>query len=104
MNSSNSQKHQGSLPTARKIRRACENELYRTAKRLNLWIPKEKIAEAEKAYFRKVILNLQWITENHSNRRLLADWWDENVSDEIALLWDVELDKLRTAFRQSFGG
>jgi toxin CptA len=34
----------------------------------------------------------------------LADWWDENVSGEIAELWEVEPSKLRSAFRDAFGG
>ncbi|MFD0715280.1 dehydrogenase [Paenibacillus sp. GCM10027626] len=104
MKSAPGQKHQQSLPTARKIKRACNNELYRTAKRLHLWVPKEKMALAEKAYFDKVILNLPWIVEHQSNRRLLADWWDEHISDEIAQLWEVDRDKLRAAFRSAFGG
>ncbi|XEC97717.1 dehydrogenase [Paenibacillus tarimensis] len=97
-------KHQPNYPTARKIRRACSNELYRTVKRLKVWIPPEKVAEAENIYFKKVILNLQWITENHSNRKLLSDWWDENVSAEIAELWNVERSRLCGAFRDAFGG
>ncbi|UVI31657.1 dehydrogenase [Paenibacillus spongiae] len=97
-------KHTEQYPSARKIRRACDNELYRTMKRLGIWIPSDKIQEAEKLYYRKVILNSIWIYENRSNRRLLADWWDENVNDEIAALWNVEPGKLRTAFRDAFGG
>ncbi|QYR20566.1 dehydrogenase [Paenibacillus sp. sptzw28] len=96
-------KHQTGYPTARKIRRACENELYRTVKRLGIWVPKERMAQAEKLYFEKVALNLPWIHENGSNRKLLADWWDENVSGEIAELWEVEPNKLRSAFRDAFG-
>lgn len=96
--------HRPDYPTARKIRRACENELYRTAKRLGIWIPKERLSQAEKLYFEKVALNLPWIHENSSNRKLLADWWDENVSADIAELWEVDPDRLRTAFRAAFGG
>lgn len=98
------QKHQAAYPTARKIRRACENELYRTIKRLGVWIPKEQVEQAEKLYVKKVLLNLQWITENSSNRKKLADWWDENVSEEIAALWNVEQSRLCAAFRDAFGG
>ncbi|MFC4103112.1 dehydrogenase [Paenibacillus xanthanilyticus] len=97
-------KHAAGLPTARKIRRACDNELYRTVKRLNVYVPKEKLEAAEKLYFKKVALNLPWIAENQSNRRKLADWWDENVSAEIAELWEVDLAKLQAAFREAFGG
>lgn len=46
-------KHAAELPTARKIRRACSNELYRTAKRLKTFIPKEKMEQAEKLYTKK---------------------------------------------------
>ncbi|MBJ6361325.1 dehydrogenase [Paenibacillus sp. GCM10012307] len=98
------EKHSQQYPTARKIRRACNNELYRTIKRLKVWVPKEKLEEAESLYFKKVILNLIWITENHSNRKLLSDWWDENVSAEIAELWEVDRDQLCRAFREAFGG
>ena len=45
-----------------------------------------------------------WIHENASNRRLLSDWWDENVSAEIAEIWDVNREKLCAAFRDAFGG
>lgn len=98
------QKHQSGYPTARKIRRACDNELYRTAKRLGIYLPKEKLEAAEKLYFKKVATNLIWISENQSNRRKLADWWDENVSAEIAELWEVDREKLQAAFRDAFGG
>ncbi|MBW7476780.1 dehydrogenase [Paenibacillus oenotherae] len=101
---SSSQKHHAAYPNARKIRRACENELYRAIKRLGVWIPKEKVKEAEQLYVRKVILNIQWVTENASNRKKLADWWDENVSEEIAALWEVDQNRLSTAFREAFGG
>lgn len=98
------QKHANEYPSARKIKRACENELYRTAKRLGGYIPKEKIELAEKLYVQKVFLNLQWIHEHASNRKLLSDWWDENVSAEIAALWEVDREKLCRAFRDAFGG
>lgn len=92
------------LPTARTIRRACNNELYRTMKRLKLWVSPDKLAAAEKLYFEKVILNLQWVADNHSNRQLLSDWWDENVSEAIAELWEVDRHQLCQAFRSAFGG
>jgi hypothetical protein len=98
------EKHTTGYPTARKIKRACSNELYRTAKRMNKWIPKEKVEEAEKLYFKKVALNLPWIHENQSNRKVLSDWWDENVSAEIAELWEVDRAALCEAFRHAFGG
>ncbi|MUT67634.1 dehydrogenase [Paenibacillus sp. NEAU-GSW1] len=100
----NAQKHASALPTARKIRRACSNELYRTAKRLKLWVPKDKMEQAEALYYKKVILNLNYISENESNRKVLSDWWDENVSEEIAELWAVDPTSLRQAFREAFGG
>jgi hypothetical protein len=97
-------KHNAGFPSARKIRRSCSNELYRTAKRLKLWVPKEKMEQAEKLYTKKVILNLQWIVENQSNRKAQADWWDEFVSAEIAELWEVDREKLNEAFRDAYGG
>ncbi|MHA7965763.1 dehydrogenase [Paenibacillus sp. CAU 1782] len=97
-------KHSSSYPSARKIRRSCSNELYRTAKRLKIWIPGDKMDQAETIYLKKVILNLQWIYENRSNRKAQCDWWDENVSAEIAELWGVEAPKLSEAFRDAYGG
>ena len=98
------QKHTSTLPSARKIKRACENELYRTVKRLGAYIPKEKLELAEKLYVQKVFTNLPWIHEHASNRKLLSDWWDENVSAEIAELWEVNRESLCKAFRDAFGG
>ncbi|QGG57645.1 dehydrogenase [Paenibacillus sp. B01] len=97
-------KHAAELPTARKIRRACSNELYRTAKRLKTFIPKEKMEQAEKLYTKKVGLNLIFVHENHDNRKKLCDWWDDNVCGDIAELWEVEPERLRLAFRDAFGG
>lgn len=97
-------KHEQELPTLRKIRRTCNKELYRTVKRLNMWIPPERIAEGEKLYLRKVIGHLLWISENGSNRRLLADWWAEHVAPELAALWQVDEKRLSEAFRDGFGG
>jgi toxin CptA len=99
-----SEKHNQNLPTLRKIRRACNKELYRTVKRLKIWIPPAQLAEAEKLYLKKVVLNLQFIAENSSNRKLLSNWWDENVCQEIATLWNVEPADLSRAFRDAFGG
>jgi toxin CptA len=98
------EKHQAALPTARKIRRACQMELYRTAKKLKLWIPPDKLEQAEKLYVKRVYLNLLWIHENHSNRKKLADWWEENVSADIAELWGTDRQQLCDAFRAAFGG
>ena len=92
------------LPTARKVRRTCNKELYRTIKRLNIWVPPVQREEAEALYFRKVMLNLLWITENGSNRKLLADWFEQNVAPDIAPLWNVEQAPLSRAFRAAFGG
>ncbi|WP_424766476.1 dehydrogenase [Paenibacillus sp. sgz302251] len=100
----NAQKHTAGYPTARKIRRACSKELYRTVKRMKLWIPKDKMEQAESLYFKKVILNLTWIVENESNRKVQADWWDEHVSADIAELWEVDRTKLCDAFREAYGG
>ncbi|QAY68157.1 dehydrogenase [Paenibacillus protaetiae] len=90
-------------PTARKIRRACSNELYRTAKRLKLYVAPKQMEEAERYYFKKVAENLLYIHEHQSNRKLLADWWETNVSEEIARLWNVDAVKLNAAFREAFG-
>ncbi len=92
------------LPTARKVRRSCNKELYRTIKRLNIWVPLVQREEAEALYYRKVMLNLLWITENGSNRKLLADWFEQNVAPDIAPLWNVEQVTLSRAFRSAFGG
>jgi len=98
------EKHASSYPTARKIKRACSNELYRTVKKLGVWISADKRKEAETIYFKKVALNLPWIFEHRSNRKVLSDWWDENVSAEIAELWGVDQAALCAAFRHAFGG
>ncbi|MBP2002478.1 hypothetical protein J2Z69_003551 [Paenibacillus shirakamiensis] len=98
-----SDKHKSSLPSPRKIRRGCSKELYRTVKKLKVYIPENKIEEAEDLYYRKVIGNLLWIHENSSNRKALSDWWDEQVSPEIASLWEVDRERLSDAFRHAFG-
>lgn len=97
-------KHATSLPTPRKIRRSCSKELYRTIKRLGVYIPEERIKQGEELYYKKVIGNLLWIGENISNRKVLADWWDESVSAELAELWQVDRAALSKAFRHAFGG
>lgn len=97
-------KHQSSLPTPRKIRRSCSKELYRAIKKLGEYIPEDKVAAGEALYYKKVIGNLLWIGENHANRKLLADWWDEAVSAELAELWGVDQTKLQQAFRAAFCG
>jgi hypothetical protein len=96
--------HQLELPSARKIRRSCNRELYRTIKRLKIWVSPENIAIAEKLYYEKVISNLIWVAENGSNRKKLADWWEESVAPEIAPIWNIEQSTLSSAFRKSFGG
>ncbi len=98
------EKHTNPLPTPRSIRRACNNELYRTVKRLKQRIPTPLVEQAEHLYVERVIANLVWITENRSNRKVLADWWDEEISEEIATLWNVDRAKLMQAFRDAFGG
>jgi hypothetical protein len=98
------EKHSAPLPTPRSIRRACGNELYRTLKRLKLHISAPLLKQAEQLYVDRVIGNLLWITENRSNRKVLADWWDEEISGEIATLWNVDRSRLMQAFRDAFGG
>jgi hypothetical protein len=97
-------KHNQEYPTARKIRRSCSREMYRTRKKLDRWIAPELADKADELYFKKVIMNLPWIVANGSNRRVLSDWWDEHVSQEIAELWNVDRALLSKAFRDSFGG
>lgn len=97
-------KHQSALPTPRKIRRGCSKELYRTIKRLGVYIPPDKLQEGEDLYYKKVIENLIWIGENSSNRRALADWWEKAVGPELAELWNLDAKALSTAFRAAFGG
>ncbi len=92
------------LPSVRKIRRSCENELYRTIKRLKVYIPPDKVKEAEQLYTKKVLQHLLFIHENGSNRKKLADWWDQEVNDAIAALWAVDPRTLSHAFRSAFGG
>lgn len=98
------EKHRMQLPTPRGIRRACSRELYRTIKRLNLFIAPEKVAEAENLYYKKVIENIFWIFEHRDNRKKQADWWVENIAPEIAALWEVDVDALGHAFRDGYGG
>ncbi|QMV41042.1 dehydrogenase [Cohnella cholangitidis] len=98
------EKHSSPLPTPRSIRRACGNELYRTVKRLKQHIPAPLVKQAEELYVKRVIGNLMWIAENRSNRKALADWWDEEISGEIAELWNVDQARLKQAFRDAFGG
>lgn len=98
------EKHAAALPTPRSIRRACGNELYRTIKRLKRHMPAEKVKEAVDLYYSRVIGHLEWITLHHSNRKMLADWWDDAVCDDIAALWNVDRNELSRAFRDAFGG
>ncbi|NEW09205.1 dehydrogenase [Paenibacillus sp. SYP-B3998] len=104
LNNKPSEKHKQQLPSARGIRRACSKELYRTAKRLKVWISPEQMKQAEELYVKKVMLNLPFIVDSGSNRKALSDWFDENVGPDIAPLWNVERDVLNLAFRNAFGG
>lgn len=97
-------KHEAPLPNLRSIRRACGLELYRTTKRLKKHVPAELIRQAEEIYVKRVVGNLLWIHENRSNRRKLADWWETELSEEIAALWNVDRGELAEAFRRAFGG
>ena len=98
------QRNSEAIPNPRAIRRACGRELYRTAKRLNARIPAEKMKTAVEIYFRKMIPKLIWIYENRNNRKVLADWWEQEVGPEIAQLWEVKPEELARAFRSAFGG
>lgn len=96
--------HNPQLPTARKIRRSCQNELYRTIKRMKVYIPPQKLEAAEDIYFKKVIGHLTWIHENRSNRKKQVDWWEQNVLDELVAVLEVDKEHFAEAFRSSFGG
>ncbi len=104
MNPANQMKHSRPYPSARQIRRTCSRELYRARKKLGRYIPQPAVAQAEELYYKKVLLNLPYISEHADNRKVLADWFDENVCGEVAALWEVESDALAKAFRDSFGG
>ena len=97
-------KHDMQLPSPRSIRRACSRELYRTIKRLNIYVAPEKVEAAEKLYYEKVIGNLLWIFEHRSDRKRQADWWAEAVAPHIAALWGVDEARLAQAFRESYAG
>ena len=97
-------KHTKPFPSVRSIRRSCNRELYRTIKRLKTYISPERIEEAEKIYMKKVVLNLPYIVEHRSNRKVLANWWEEEVAAEIAAIWEVDTAVLANAFRDAFGG
>lgn len=103
-NSNTNEKHKQQYPTARGIRRACSRELYRTAKRLRTWISPEQMKQAEELYVKEVMLNLPFIVENRSNRKALADWWDEHIGPSVAPIWGIDQAKLNQAFRDAFGG
>ena len=81
-----------------------KKELYRTTKRLKLYLPPESLKQGEELYYRKVIGNLIWIHENYSNKKLLCDWWEKEVCGELAELWEVPERQLASAFRDAFGG
>lgn len=98
------QKHTAQLPSPRGIRRACSRELYRTVKRLNVYVSPPDIEAAEKLYFQKVIGNLMWIFEHRSNKKKQAEWWAEAVAPDIAKLWNVDEAALVRAFKDGYGG
>lgn len=104
MNPNHKMKHQKPLPSIRQIRRTCSRELYRARKKVGRYITKEQIDQADEVYFKKVLANLPYIAENGSNRKLLADWFDEQVCGEVAAIYGVEPNVLARAFRDSFGG
>jgi hypothetical protein len=98
------EKHKPQFPSGREIRRACSKELYRTAKRLKVWISPEQMKQAEEVYTKEVILNLAFIVDTGSNRKLLSDWWDEHVCPQISQIWNVDPSLLSRSFRDAFGG
>src|SRR5690348_695343 len=104
MHENNKQRHTQLLPSSRKIRRTCNKELYRTIKKLKIWIPPDLLEQAEELYYKRVVLHLPWIIDHGSNRKALADWWVEQIAPDIAKLWNIDQDALSNAFRDSFGG
>lgn len=96
--------HRPEYPSARKIRRSCQAELYRTIKKMKVWIPPEKIEQANKFYYNKVAQNSVWIHENRANRKKQVDWWEANCCDELANILNVDRAALAEAFRISYGG
>ncbi|WP_199616078.1 dehydrogenase [Paenibacillus alkalitolerans] len=98
------EKHKAPLPSPRGIRRACSRELYRTVKRLGVYIPPERLTEAEELYFKKVVGNLIYIFEHRDNKKKQADWWEEHVAPDIAKLWQIDEGALVRAFRSGYGG
>ncbi|MFD2672540.1 dehydrogenase [Marinicrinis sediminis] len=101
---SESNRSSPSLPNARSIRRACAKELYRTNKKLGVYIPKDKQEAGLKLYTDQVMQHLAWVVEHRNERRKLADWWAEAVAPELARCWDVNETRLVEAFREAFGG
>ncbi|WP_058303183.1 hypothetical protein [Gorillibacterium timonense] len=101
---SNTSKHDAQIPKARHIRRACSRELYRTAKRLSKHISAERMEQAEELYVKRVMLDLPYIAQNGSNKRLLSDWFEEHAAEEIAALWELPPKQVADAFRSAFGG
>lgn len=95
--------HNPELPTARSIRRTCQTELYRTIKRMKVYIAPDKLKQAEQHYFKKVASNIVWIHENRSNRKKQVEWWEENVLDELVVILEVDREKFAKAFRTSYG-
>lgn len=104
MTMSHMKKHEPKLPTARAIRRACSKELYRTKKRLKVWISEELMITAEQIYIRKVSQHLLWIVENQHNKKAQAEWWATEVSGDIAALWNVDQQALIAAFSHAYAG
>ncbi|MEX2461013.1 MAG: dehydrogenase [Paenibacillaceae bacterium] len=102
MKSFSSEKHTKPLPSLRHIRRSCQRELYRTVKKLKTFINEDQMKAAEQLYVQKVVFHLPWIAENGNNRKKLADWWEEQLSVDIAALWNVDPHTLAKAFRDSF--
>lgn len=98
------EKHKKKPPNLRSIRRACRRELERTIKKLKQWIPADQVKQAEDLYFQKVVLNLTFVVENSSNRRIQANWWEEHVAPEIAEIWNIDVARLSRAFRDAYGG
>lgn len=90
--------------SVREIRRSCQRELYRAQKKLKVYLTDEQIKKANQLYLAKVLINLPFIQKNRDNRKLQAEWWEENVCSEIAAIWNVDSSALAQAFYQTFAG
>jgi len=96
--------HRPEYPSARKIRRSCQTELYRTIKKMKVWVDPDKVEKANQFYYQKVVQNSVWIHENRANRKKQVEWWESHCCDEMASILEVNREALAIAFRASYIG